>query len=735
MNEQYAKYLGAIINLKIIALVFFVPLLFIPLPQNVNDARLFAEFSKQILFIAGSLALFTLWALKMVLERKVTVVRTPLDVPLIIFFLIYALAAAFSTDIFVSLFGFYGLFHPSILSMFAMILFYFTIVSNINSRTRLYTVGAFLTSLLLISLVNITNYLGWFMVPYEAAKVREWLPLISLGTLGFLTALALPISVGVALQSKLTWLRIVGLVYAIFFFISLMIVNAFGAWITLFAGVAIFLIFSPRAIQDKRERLYLAVTGALAIVLLVISLTPALRDSLVKPLIKGEDKEISLTSEKRLSLEHGWQVAAGAVSQRPFLGSGPGTFPFSYTRFAPLSINQTDNWNVRFEQASNEYVNIVSTAGILGLVAFIFVLFSLVKPLILFVTQSASVKENPISVFLLASAGAYIIGSFFFDTSLIIGLLFILLSGVTFSTLEDLGAKGVDKVNLKLVSLNAGAIRSFSESEKPGSNLLGYILFVPGLLLTAALLYIVFLSGSAEVKYQESIIAATENKAAETRDKLISAKNTFGYRDVYHRTLSLVDLRIAQGISNQEEQSEQSSMNIQGLVQEAINEGKIASGYQTPTTVGTSSPNVTNWESLAVVYTPLVGVVNGADNHAINAYAGAIERQPRNPLLYEALGNILLRIKKTDEAIRALETAVSLKPDLASTHYSLAQAYKQAKDRDADVALQLQQALSLLGEKSQDKTRIQTELDEISKNLPKGPTATKSATPSATRSP
>lgn len=727
MKEQYTKYLGLIVNFGIIALVFVVPLLFIPLPENINDARIFAEFNKQVLFILGSLTLFSLWSLRMVLEKRVSIVRTPLDVPLIIFLIIYLVSTVFSTDLFVSLTGFYGLFHPSALSVLALILFYFTLVSNINSKTRFYTIGALLTSLLLISLVNITNYLGLFVLPYEAAKVREWIPLISLGTLGFLAAIATPVTLGLSLQSKNMVIKIVGLAYSLVFFASIVIINAFGVWVTLFAAAIVFLIFSPRVIQNKQQRLHLAIIGAIAAVFIVISLTPTLRENIIQPLIKGDDNNISLVSERRLSMEEGWKVAAGAVGQKPFLGSGPGTFPFSYTRFAPADINQTEDWNIRFEQASNEYVNIVSSIGIIGLIAFIFILYSIIKPLSQFVTQSSNVKENPLTVFILASFGGFIVGSLFFDTSLITGLFFMVLAALAFSTLNDLGAKGVDKVNLKLVSLNAGAIKSFAEESKPSGNTLGYILFVPALVVTLGIFYASFLSIKAEVSYQESINAATDNNAAETRDKLIAAIDTFGYRDIYHRTLSLVNLRIAQGISTQENQTQQGTQNIQLLIQESINQGKVASGYQNPTTFGTSSQNVVNWESLATVYSALVGVANGADNHAINTYVGAIERQPRNPLLFEALGNVYLRLNRTDEAVRALETAVSLKPDLASSRYSLAQAYQQAEGRDENAAIQLQQALNNLDENSSDRERIQSELDELTKTLQNNPTASPSA--------
>jgi tetratricopeptide (TPR) repeat protein len=733
MREQYAKIIGQIITIGIIVLVFAIPLLFIPLPQSTNDARIFAEFNKQIFLVLGSLILFSLWTFKMVLEKKVTIVRTPIDVPLLIFIVVFALATVFSTDLFVSIAGFYGLFHPAFLSVFALILFYFTTVSNLNTKTRLFALVSLLSSVVIISLINIFNFFGWFIVPYEFAKVREWTPLLSLGTMSFLASLSIPVSIGFALQTKTIWIRIAGLAFAIILFAPLLIVNSFGAWFSLFAATAIFLVLAPRIIHTKADRVSLAVTGACALVLLVVALTPTLRDNLIQPLIQSEDKSLSISTERRLSLEAGWQVGSRAAGKKPFLGSGPGTFPFASTAHAPLSLNQTDNWNIRFEQASNEYVNLITSVGILGLAAFVLVLFFLIKPLALFST-SGGARENPLAPFLLASLGGYVVGSFFFDTSLVVGIFFVLIAAVAFSTLNSLGAKGVDRVNLKLVSLNAGAIRTFSGSGAPSYNLLGYILFVPAVIATGALLYLSSTAYRAEVSYQGSIISASENKATETRDKLLSAIKTFGYRDVYHRTLALVDLRIAQNLSQQEEKNEQTTTNIQLLVREAIDQGKIASGYQNPEIVGTSKANVVNWETVALVYSNLIGAAQGAENHATQTYLGAIARQPRNPLLYEALGKVYLRTKQTDEAIRALETAVSLKPDLSSTHYTLAQAYKQAGDRDMDVARELLIASELLPE-GPEKERVLEEIDEIEETLEKTQEQPSQSTTSATPAP
>src|SRR3989344_4001295 len=128
MKEQYARAISQLIKIGIVVLIFIIPLLFIPLPQNINDARIFSEFNKQIVLVFGSLALFTLWCLKMIIVRRVSIVRSPIDIPLILFFLVSLLATVFSSDLFVSIAGYYGLFYPSLLPLFALTLFYFTAV-------------------------------------------------------------------------------------------------------------------------------------------------------------------------------------------------------------------------------------------------------------------------------------------------------------------------------------------------------------------------------------------------------------------------------------------------------------------------------------------------------------------------------------------------------------------------------------------------------------------------------
>ena len=130
--------------------------------------------------------------------------------------------------------------------------------------------------------------------------------------------------------------------------------------------------------------------------------------------------------------------------------------------------------------------------------------------------------------------------------------------------------------------------------------------------------------------------------------------------------------------------------------------------------------NVANWEALSGVLSSLdltgdLKNKNAAD--AINVAQQAVALDPKNPLLLEALGNILLKNNLVDNAIQSYEQAINVRPKYASAHYNLATALRQKGDNPARVVFELQNTNTLLPEDSPDKARIEKELQEAQKKL------------------
>jgi len=85
----------------------------------------------------------------------------------------------------------------------------------------------------------------------------------------------------------------------------------------------------------------------------------------------------------------------------------------------------------------------------------------------------------------------------------------------------------------------------------------------------------------------------------------------------------------------------------------------------------------------------------GKTPEAIGEYRVAIEKQPGNPDLYEALGNLYQQVSQFDDAIHAYEQEVKLSPNNAIALYNLGKIDVERGDPAAGVAL-LRKAAPLL---------------------------------------
>ncbi len=440
----------------------------------------------------------------------------------------------------------------------------------------------------------------------------------------------------------------------------------------------------------------------------------------------AKKETFNITSDKTLPLGSAWRISSQSVGQRPFLGVGPGTFAYSFTAFKGLELNSDDLWNLRFDLAGNEYLTVLSSLGIIGIITLILVLAMFLRSLLMFNMRADAVKSNPTSIFLLGSLVTLGVGIFFQDTTASIWVFFVLLAAVTFSYLKDWGVKNVDEMDVKFVALNAGAVQFTSPNDRNRDSSLGTAFTIVGVVAFLSILYFGVPSYRAEMAYQEALRASAKDQAANTHDKLIIARNLNPNRDTYRRSLVVLDRLLATNLSRKEKKSDQDNSNIAGLVNEAITEGIRITGYQgkglnsftIDAKAGSAPLNVANWEALSGVYSSLdlegdLKAQNAAN--AINVAQQAVALDPKNPILIENLCNILLKNNLLDNAIQAYDQATRVRPNYASAHYNLANALRQKGDNPARVVLELQTTQALLPSDSPDKDRIESELKDALK--------------------
>jgi len=730
MRENVAVISNKIIQFGLVLLAFLIPIFFL------NTTSEFYNFNKTVLLVVGAFFLFFVWGVKMVAEQRVRITRTPLDIPLLIFLLVYILASIFSLDQFVSIFGWHPTFFSSLPSIAAMVILYFLASSHLNSGYRMATYIALAASATILALVAISYYFGHPLLGYAWSKARFWTPAGNLDKLVFFLSIAIPLTLALALMMKDMVTKYFFYILVALQIISFALVNNVFAYIILVVALFFVLLLSPKVLFPSEERWIIGILAVLAIVLAVIVNIKGVADSTLKPLIAGKDTNTAITKPVRLPLSIAWQTAAKSLSDRPVLGTGPATFGLVYPNYKPLAVNAVNTnstWNIRFDEPSSAILTLLTTTGVLGVLAILLVVVMLIRSLVSFSASSTAVRTNPGFVFLQGSLVAFLVGLIFFDISAITGMAFALLTGGFFATLRDWGSNQADEVDLRLVEFKSGVITGVEPTNRVVSsgNAMAWVFTALAVVTFAGVLILSWKDYRAEFYYQKAILASQANKGKETRDNLVAAINANNYRDTYHRALLVTDLALARALNQKGDLSQDEQNTLLALVRDAIDQGRITTGYegrglgsfQIKKVSGTSTLNVANWESLATMYANIGGELRSdATIHAINTYSRAIQLDPTNPRLYEALGSVYFNVGDLDNAKKNFELAISAKYDYASAHYNLAQVLKKKGDNPAGVVNELQATLSLLEDNEQNKgarKQVQTELDEARKVLEK----------------
>ncbi|HEX7456120.1 MAG TPA: tetratricopeptide repeat protein [Candidatus Nanoarchaeia archaeon] len=731
MKENISIISTRVIQIGLVLLAFLIPIFFLPTTSE------FYNFNKTVLLVVGAFFLFFVWGAKMAAEQKVQLTRTPLDIPLILFLGIYIAATVFSLDPIISFLGTHPVFFGSLPSVAALIIIYFLATTHLNAAYRRGVFIAFALSATILAVASIAYYFGHPFLGTDWAQARQWTAAGDLTKLAIFLAISIPLTISLSFFMKDSWMRYITYILAALQIISFALVNILPAYVILVAAALFTLLFVPRLRFKQEEKAAFGVLAVILAIVLVLVNVKGVGDAVFKPLISGKDNSISLTKPLKLPLTAAWQTSARALANRPVFGSGPATYGLVFPSFKPISlntINENNLWNIRFDSSGSGVLDLLATTGVLGVLALLFIIVVLIRNMASISIGAQPTERNTSFILLQAALIASLVSWIIFDISTINGLAFLLLAATFYSTLRDLGSSQASEISLQLVALKAGAIRAVEAgpaANKPNS--LSWVFFVPALVLFAAIAFYSWSTYRAEFFYQRAIVASLENKGRDTRDNLVAAINTNPYRDTYHRALLVTDLALARSLSQQggEQLTEDQQNTLLALVREAIDQGRITTGYegrglgsfQIKRSPGTAALNVANWESLAIVYANIGGELRqDATIHAINTYSQALQLDPTNPRLYEALGNVYMNLGDVDNAIRNYELAVSAKFDYASGHYSLAQAVRKKGDNPARVVNELSATLQLLEDNKQnkaDRERIQKELADARKELEK----------------
>ncbi len=545
-----------------------------------------------------------------------------------------------------------------------------------NFSTKKQIMGLVLTlvmSAIVVAVFALLQMFGVYILPVTITKTKVFNTLGSLNALSVFIMAVIPITTALALRRE-NEARLSFAGTSILLFILLILINVKAAWWGLLVA-SIVLVVVP-AMEKKIDKKWLALPALMALMSLAFVFNASFGLNLSK----------DITLDYKNAIEQTKQV----IKERPIFGSGPETYSYDFSKYRSASMNNGVNWSLRFDKSANDWLNSISTTGILGTLAYVFLLIVAVVTGIFNYRKATDEDMKYVTLGATAAVVAVgIMGLFYYSSFGIALILWVSLAliGVARKSQEK-AADDTKDLNLRNISLEA---KVFST-----------VFFV---LLFAGAVFGMYFAGksyAADVTYQKGIAKTDKTETLADAEKvLIKAVKQNSYREVYRLSLSRI-LLVEANLENQKAEKEKDVKKIQDYLSRAIDQGKEA--------VNTNSNSVANWEGMIIIYRNAALYASGAIDWIEKSYNEALKLEPTNPVLVNGLGQVYLTKNDTAKAEGQFNKALSLKKDFADPHFNIALIYKDKKDY-AKAITEMETYLKAVP----DSTDAKTELDNIKK--------------------
>jgi O-antigen ligase/tetratricopeptide (TPR) repeat protein len=735
MKQELSGILRQTITTIILMVAGLTPLIVAPLTTD------FFDMPKIIFLVSAVLLLLVLWSLSWILEGKVVFTRTPLDIPLLLLLAIVVISTIFSETRAISILGNIPKVHGSAVTYAAYILFFFIAASNLKTLKDIKAlIYVLLGSGVILSLISILAFFGIYL-PLNFAQAPNFTPAGSSYSAAAFLVLLLPILMVaiVAPSQDLDYSKLANDPMAFLkkyvralltphFLIppslAIVLLTVFGGTIALIGdlstqiaaavSVVLVVLVSKRS-QIEKTISVLAIPVAVSILVFVLGIISQNGNyGLVSQRFAAFPREITLP------FNISWKISASSFRDAPFWGTGPSTYLYNFTTYKPAEINNTRFWNIRFDQAHDEFLQVLGTIGGLGLLAFLFICVMVVAVAI----RGLRSQYNHNLTLPLSLSAVLTIVLFAFHpvtpTSMVAAF-------TIFAMLMAIHKTITGKVEELQLGIKASKL---TDSSLIVGDVLPIILFIPILLLVAVAGY----NGGKIVLadyYHRMALNSASSQAINTYNYLVQAETLNPYSDLYRTDLAQTNFALANAIAINKGPSEaspagsltdQDKANIQTLLSQAINEGRAATVL--------APRSAQNWEILAALYRQIAGVAQNALVFSLDSYGKAIQRDPFNPVLRLNVGGVYYSVGAYDLAIRFFSDSIVLKPDYANAYYNLAVAYRDKGDLNTAVQA-AQQVVTLVDKNSPDYQTANDFLKDLQTKASGGTAQPQEATPPA----
>lgn len=438
----------------LIAFVIVTPLIFSTAVESMFDAVKSSAFR-----ILGGLFIITtayyIWN-KLKHSKTDIIVNKALDISVLLILFGAVVSTIFSINPYVSMFGQYarqiGLITYVMLAL--IYLFASFILNSAEKRDKL--LFAMEMAATLVAVYSILQYLG--MDPFNIQRLAYVRPISALGTSVFaagLMTIVIPFAAIRAYQNKFS---IVYILSPVIILTGIVISQTRAAYTALFVELLLFVLLYIYILKHDNKRFNKArKTGFIilgSIIIAVVALNIFFPHSVY---VKRFQSIITIAETQRWAL---WKTSLNMFWKYPITGTGISMFSRGLEDFMTIALKSKEGGGY-YDNAHNNFLHTLAVMGIIGLGAYLVMLFSSIRLSIISLFSSAE-KKNRSNIFIafICMFGGYIVyGLADFDEIAILSYLFIFLA-ILKSELFSAGSGTILKLDkkVKLKFKNAIAI-------------------------------------------------------------------------------------------------------------------------------------------------------------------------------------------------------------------------------------------------------------------------------------
>lgn len=397
---------------KIIEYSFYALFLLVPLVFVGDTSELF-ELNKMWLTYGLTILITGSWITAMIAKKQIRITKTPFDIFLILFLLSQLVSSIISLDSRVSFWGYYSRFNGGFYSILCYVILFYAFVTHFSRKQTMRLLIVTLISGFLVVLWGLPSHFGYDPTCYvfrgtldvscwtDAFKptIRIFSTLGQPAWLAAYMAVLLPLSMSMFLRYFESKLKPDGKIYeskgililhssyfilTILFYLSLLFTGTRAGFFGFWSANLVFwtFIFFKHIFSIKHFLIFFFVINGIFVALNFLAGTPIAQlnkftlsaltaksqtqqtPTQTNPTPDSYNPTITNSGDIRV---HVWKGAIEAWKANPIFGTGLETFAYAYYQHRPSEHNLTSEWDYLYNKAHNEFLNYLTTSGIVGL--------------------------------------------------------------------------------------------------------------------------------------------------------------------------------------------------------------------------------------------------------------------------------------------------------------------------------------------------------------------------------